>query len=126
MNMNPLGSSMVSLASIFMFHFGGKHLVFDLTPGQRALFKHPIMQALILTSMFFMSTRNIQFSLILVIVYFVAIYVLFNEFHPMNIITRIVNLDRLLESNRPENVEKRMKRASKEEETKTETLMRTV
>lgn len=94
MNALPPATGLLPLASIFMFHFGSKHLVFDLTPGQKLLFRHPIMQTFVLASMFFVSTRNIQLTLVLVIVYLLAIHILLNESHPYSILKHLVDVTR--------------------------------
>ena len=90
--MNPVQPALVPLISVFMFHFGSKYITFDLTPAQKELFKHPLMKAIILVSMFYVSTRSIQFSILLMIIYFIMMHILLNENHKYNVITKFVRL----------------------------------
>jgi hypothetical protein len=79
MSVDPL-----AIASAFLMHTGSRHISFDLTNAQRALISHPISKMIIMFAMFYISTRQFLWSLVLLILYFVAINVLLNESHPLN------------------------------------------
>lgn len=66
---------------VFLFHLGARHIVFDLTDVQKNLFRQPIVQAIILMSMFFVSTKSLMVSLLLTVLYYVAIHILLHENH---------------------------------------------
>lgn len=66
---------------VFLFHLGARHIVFDLTDVQKNLFRQPIVQAIILMSMFFVSTKSLMISLLLTVLYYVAIHILLHENH---------------------------------------------
>ena len=76
---------MLSIASAFLMHTGSRHLTFDLTDAQKALLAHPGSKLVIMFAMFYVSTRNFLWSLALIGLYFVAINILLNEHHRMNV-----------------------------------------
>ena len=60
----------------------------DLTDAQKRIVNQPITKLLIMGSLFYMSTRNIFWSIFLVIIYFITINILLNETNPLNIIPK--------------------------------------
>ena len=60
----------------------------DLTAAQKQLVSHPISKIIILFAMFYVSTRNIWWSIILILTYIVVINMLLNEKHPFNIFSK--------------------------------------
>ena len=84
----PMTTGVFPMFSILMFHLGSRQLSFQFTETQQRLFKHPLVQALILLCMFYVSTKNITLSLILTIIYHMCIYILLNETHQYNIIPK--------------------------------------
>ena len=64
---------------VFLFHLGARHISFDLTDVQKTLFRQPIVQSIVLMSMFFVSTKNITLALLLTVCYYIVINILLNE-----------------------------------------------
>lgn len=67
---------------------GGRHLTFEFTDAQKKILQHPYGQMLILYTMFYISTRNLLVSAILIVLYMFLVNVLLNEHHPWNIFSR--------------------------------------
>lgn len=77
-----------SIASTFLMHTGSRHLQMDLTHGQKMLMSHPIAKLCILGAMFYISTRSLLWSSVLIIVYVLTVNVLLNENNKWNIFSR--------------------------------------
>jgi len=77
-----------SLASAFIMHTGARHTSFDLTDAQKRMLSLPIAKFIILFALFYMSTRSIYWSLLLLFVYFILVRMLLNETHPLNVIPK--------------------------------------
>lgn len=67
---------------------GARQLTFDFTEAQKKLFQHPYGQMLILYTMFYISTRSLLLSAVLIVLYVFLVNVLLNEHHPWNIFSR--------------------------------------
>lgn len=67
---------------------GGRQLTFQFTDAQKKLFQHPYGQMLILYTMFYVSTRSLLLSAVLIVLYVILVNVLLNEKHPWNIFSR--------------------------------------
>ena len=78
----------MGIAAAFLTQVGARHLIFDFTSAQQKLISHPISQALIMFGMFYLSTRRLSLSIILLVLYYILIGILINEKHPLNIIPR--------------------------------------
>ena len=76
----------LAIASAFIMHTGNRKD--NLTAAQKEIVEHPISKIIILFGLFYISTRNLLWSIILLILYYVLIYVLLNETHPMNILSK--------------------------------------
>ena len=76
---------LIAILASFLMHSGSRHLSFELTDAQKLLLSQPTTKAIIMFAMFYISTRNIKWSLILCILYFLAMNMLLNENHPLNI-----------------------------------------
>lgn len=83
MDMDPF-----SLASTFMMQWGARHIQFDLTDAQKKLLSQPFARIFVLWAMFYVSTRNMRWTLLLVVTYIVVTQWLLNEKHPLNILPR--------------------------------------
>lgn len=75
-----------AIASAFIMHSGARHVSFDLTDVQKKLLSHPLSKFVILFAMFYVSTRSLYWSLLLLLFYFILIKMLLNEAHPLNVI----------------------------------------
>ena len=58
---------------------------FELTDAQKKLLSMPISKAVILAALFYISTRSIKWTIVLLALYFIVINMLLNENHPLNI-----------------------------------------
>lgn len=67
---------------------GARQLTFQFTDAQKKLLQHPYGQMLILYTMFYISTRSLLLSAVLIFLYIVLVNVLLNEHHPWNIFSR--------------------------------------
>lgn len=88
MNMLIDNNELLGVAATFLTHVGARHLSFNFSAVQQRLIAHPISQVLIMSGMFYLSTRKITATFILTIVYYLLLFVLLNEKHPLNIIPR--------------------------------------
>lgn len=77
----------MAIMSAFLMQSFARHTTFNLTDIQKKLLAHPISKSLILFAMFYLSTRSIKWSLLLLIIYFLLIQMLLNEHHPLNVIS---------------------------------------
>lgn len=77
-----------SIASAFLMHTGSRHIQLDLTHAQKMLISHPVSKMFILGAMFYVSTRSLLWSVVLIAVYFISINVLLNEHNSFNIFSR--------------------------------------
>jgi len=75
-------------ASIFMFHVGARHMNFQFTDAQTKIIQHPATQSIILFSMFYMGTRNLFWSAVLLITYHIVVNVLLNEHSKYNVLSK--------------------------------------
>ena len=81
------GSSpdMLAIAAAFIMHAGARHISFDLTDAQKKLLSTPFSKAIILSALFYISTRSIKWTIVLLGLYFIVINMLLNETHPLNV-----------------------------------------
>lgn len=82
--MDPL----VAATTAFFAQVGGRHLVFSFTDVQKRLMQHPTTQLIILLALFFLTTRNLLVSTMLMVAYYMCVNVFFNENHPWNVLPR--------------------------------------
>lgn len=82
--MDLLATSTTALVS----QVGARHLSFQFTSAQQKLLQHPYGQMIILYTMFYISTRSLLVSAILIVLYVFLINVLLNENHPLNLFSR--------------------------------------
>lgn len=88
MNMFIDNPDMLGVAAAFLTQVGARHLVFNFSTVQQKIISHPVTQAIILFGMFYLSTRRLLFAVSLLVVYYLLIFVLINEKHPLNLIPR--------------------------------------
>jgi hypothetical protein len=81
------GSSpdILAILAAFIMHSGARHINFELTDAQKKLLSTPFSKAVILSALFYISTRSIKWTGILLGTYYIAIHMLLNENHPLNI-----------------------------------------
>lgn len=82
------GMDVLSIASTFLAQVGARHLIFNFSDVQKRIISHPAIQSMIMFGMFYMGTRNIIFAITLLMIYYLLLFVLANEKHPMNVIPR--------------------------------------
>lgn len=73
--------------SAFMSQVGARQLQFNLTDAQKKLMAHPITQMVILFAMFYITTRSVWIALGLLVMYYLFLYILLNENHPLNVLS---------------------------------------
>lgn len=78
----------LSIFAMFLMQIGSRHFVIELTEAQQKLIKHPFIQVLILFAMIYISTRNIHITGIIMFLCYISIYILFNENHKYNILSK--------------------------------------
>lgn len=78
----------LSILFFIVVQIGGRYLKIELTPAQQKLINNPIFQGIILLSIIYMSTKHFTNSIIIVIVIYICIYILFNENHKYNILSK--------------------------------------
>ena len=78
----------IAVFAAFTTQVGARQLNFDFTDAQRRIFAMPATQKVILFAMFYFSTRNLKIALALWVFYHLAIWVLLNEDHPLNVLPR--------------------------------------
>lgn len=83
-----LGLDPVAIISAFFLHVGARNIQFDFTEAQKRLFSLPVTRLIVLFAMFYVSTRNLLWSLVLVGVYFLLVSMLLNEHHPLNVFSK--------------------------------------
>jgi hypothetical protein len=83
------GSSpdMLAILAAFIMHAGARHITFELTDAQKKLLATPLSKAVILSALFYISTRSIKWTIVLLAVYFISINMLLNENHPLNVLS---------------------------------------
>ena len=77
-----------AIMSAFLMHSGARHVSFDLTDVQKKIISLPFTKFLILFAMFYISTRNLYWSFLLLLLYIMLIKVLINEKHALNILPK--------------------------------------
>lgn len=83
-----MDADVFSLASTFVMHVGARHMNMELTAAQKQIVAHPLTKIAILFAMFYVSTRSVWWSAILILAYVVVVNMLLNEKHPMNIFSK--------------------------------------
>lgn len=78
----------LSILFFIVVQIGGRYLKIDLTPAQQKLINNSMFQSIILLSIIYVSTKNFTNSIIIVMVLYICIYVLFNENHKYNILSK--------------------------------------
>ncbi len=71
--------------STLLMHGGSRHMNFDLTEAQKKLLNNITMRYVILFGMFYISTRSLKWSVILLIFYILLLNVFLNEKHPLHL-----------------------------------------
>ena len=75
----------IAVASVFLMHTGSRHITFDLTNAQKELLAHPVSKFVIMLAMFYIGTRSIKWSIVLIMLYFLTLNVLLNENNMFNV-----------------------------------------
>lgn len=83
------GTQLLTVLSAFLLHTGSRHIQMDLTPAQKDIVAHPFVKKIILFCMFYLSTRSITWSVILIVAYFLLMQMLLNENHPLNLYSKM-------------------------------------
>jgi hypothetical protein len=79
------GPDLLAILSSFIMHSASRHITFELTDAQKKLLAMPISKAIILAALFYISTRSVKWTIILLGLYFIVLNMLLNEKHPLNV-----------------------------------------
>lgn len=87
---SPIGgfADPFAIMSAFFLHVGARNIQFDFTEAQKKLLAMPQTRMIVLFAMFYISTRSLLWSVVLVVVYFLLVNMLLNENHPLNVFSR--------------------------------------
>lgn len=92
--------------SALVSQIGARQLTFNFTSAQQKLLQHPYGQMFILYAMFYITTRSLLHSAVLIVLYVILVNVLLNENHPLNILSREwLKREGFLEKNAPSRAE---------------------
>lgn len=78
----------VSIFFMILVQIGGRYLKIELTDAQQRIINNPLFQAVILFAIIYMATKNVVSSILIVGIVYLCVYVLFNEHHKYNILSR--------------------------------------
>jgi hypothetical protein len=81
-------ADLATALAAFLMQVGARHISFEMTDAQRKLMQYPIAKGTVLFAMFYITTKSILISLILVAGYFLITMVLLNENHKYNVYSR--------------------------------------
>lgn len=82
----------ISLLSIILIQVGSRHLQIELTEYQKNILKKPITQAIILTALIYVSTKDIKMALITVFSIYLLTHIILNEDHPFSILSKDIDI----------------------------------
>lgn len=74
--------------SFVLLQVGGAYLKYDLTDAQKKIISHPYMQFIIFVAVVYFSTKNIYSTIIIIVLTYLMIYILFNENHKYNLLSK--------------------------------------
>jgi hypothetical protein len=74
--------------SFVILQVGGSSLKYDLSEAQKKILSHPYMQIIIFIAIVYFSTKNVLSTIIISILFYILIYILFNEKHKYNLLSK--------------------------------------
>lgn len=74
--------------SFIILQVGGASLKYDLTDAQKKIMSHPYMQFIIFIAIVYFSTKNIYSTIVIIALFYLFIYILFNEKHKYNLLSK--------------------------------------
>ena len=86
--MSDAVTTMLLPASMFIVQLGQRHLAPTFTTIQKKLFATPLVQSIIVFALFFNMTRQLHVAALMTLLFYLIIFVLLNENHPMNWLPR--------------------------------------
>ncbi len=78
----------ISILFLILVQIGGRYLKIELTKAQQRIINDPLVQATILFAIILMATKNVFLTCIIVIVFYIFVYILFNENSKYNILSK--------------------------------------
>ena len=75
--------------TIIIIQIANRYLKINITKAQEKIIMHPYMQFAMYFSIIYFTTRNIVYSLIIVLISYVFLNILFNENHKHNILSKV-------------------------------------
>jgi len=74
--------------TIIILQIANRYLKIDITKAQEKIIMHPYMQFAMYFSIIYFTTRNIAYTLIIVLISYIFLVILFNENHKHNILSK--------------------------------------
>jgi hypothetical protein len=78
----------ISILFLILVQIGGRYLKIELTKGQQMIINEPLVQASILFAIILMATKNVFLTCVIVAVFYLFVFVLFNENSKYNILSK--------------------------------------
>jgi hypothetical protein len=78
----------ISILFLILVQIGGRYLKIELTKAQQMIINEPLVQATILFAIILMATKNVFLTCVIVAVFYLFVFVLFNENSKYNILSK--------------------------------------
>jgi hypothetical protein len=78
----------ISILFLILVQIGGRYLKIELTKAQQRIINDPLVQAIILFAIILMATKNVFLTCVIVIVFYLFVFVLFNENSKYNVLSK--------------------------------------
>jgi multisubunit Na+/H+ antiporter MnhC subunit len=78
----------ISILFLILVQIGGRYLKIELTKAQQRIINDPLVQATILFAIILMATKNVFLTCVIVIVFYLFVFVLFNENSKYNVLSK--------------------------------------
>jgi hypothetical protein len=78
----------ISILFLILVQIGGRYLKIELTKAQQRIINDPLVQASILFAIIMMATKNLFLTCIIVGIFYLFVFVLFNENSKYNILSK--------------------------------------
>jgi hypothetical protein len=82
------GFDPILIASVIFMQIGARHLDLELTDFQKKILKNKIIQGIILFGLIYVPVRDIQKTIMIMILIYLIIYVIFNENNDYNLFSK--------------------------------------
>ena len=80
--------ALIGPLTTFVVQLGSRQIQYSFTDAQQRMFKLPVIQVVIMYFIFFSSTRKWHIAMFLTCLYYILMFVLLNDKHPLNVLPR--------------------------------------